>query len=332
MPVAGAVRILLCAAEVAETDDVRQLLEQAGHQVIPHALASPDPENLADYQLVILEGSGDDGAALRLGQRLRGRLAESFVPVLLIANDHTPSADRQPRQRRRCLSAAAVQSRRIARSGPGLPRIKELHDRVAEKTAEVYRINKRLQQAYHQIDQELELARRLQLSFLPQTFPDVPECRFAVHYWLRGQVGGDCYDVFRLDESHLGLYVADVVGHGVAASLLTIFVKKGLRAKDVFGQQYRLVPPGEVLERLNRELMGQALPESPFITMVYVLLNHRTGELRFARARPSPSALLAVRWRTAIVAGGGQSAWRVRDAFPRRDAAAAAGRQTAAVQ
>src|SRR5205823_6120750 len=78
--------------------------------------------------------------------------------------------------------------------------------------------------------------------------------------------------------------VADAMGHGVPASLLTIFVKMGVRAKEVFGRQYRLVPPDEVLLRLNRELIGQELSECPFITMAYGLFNHREGVLRFARA------------------------------------------------
>jgi len=112
----------------------------------------------------------------------------------------------------------------------------------------------------------------------------VPHVRFAVHYLLCGQVGGDFYDVFRLDENHVGFYVADAMGHGVPASLLTIFVKKGVRAKEVFGQQYRLVPPGEVLQRLNRDLIDQGLSDTPFITMVYALFNHRDGTLRFSRA------------------------------------------------
>src|SRR5262249_21677321 len=143
---------------------------------------------------------------------------------------------------------------------------------------------KRLQQAYAQIDHELELARRLQESFLPQKLPEVPLARFAVHYLLCGQVGGDFYDVFRLDENHVGLYVADAMGHGVPASLLTIFIKKGVRAKEVFGHQYRLVPPGEVLQRLNKDLITQPLPDTPFITMVYVLFNHQDGTLHFSRA------------------------------------------------
>src|SRR6202030_3840730 len=132
---------------------------------------------------------------------------------------------------------------------------------------EVNRINKRLQAAYQQIDMELELARRIQESFLPQTLPDLPEVRFAVHYEPCGRVGGDFYDVFRLDEKHLGFYIADAMGHGVPASLLTIFVKKGVRAKEISGQQYRLVPPGEVLQRLNRDLIQQELSDNPFITM-----------------------------------------------------------------
>src|SRR5262249_53236858 len=129
-----------------------------------------------------------------------------------------------------------------------------------------------------------ELARRIQRSFLPQALPEMPPARFAVSYRPCGRVGGDFYDVFRLDEEHLGFYVADAMGHGVPASLLTIFVKKGVRAKEIFGQQYRLLPPREVQRRRNRELKAQPLSEHPFIRMVYALSNCRDRTLRFARA------------------------------------------------
>ena len=163
-------------------------------------------------------------------------------------------------------------------------RTKEIHERLSEKTAEISRINNRLQAAYQQIDQELELAQRIQGSFLPQTLPQVPHVRFAVHYLPYSRVGGDFYDIFRLDEKHIGFYVADAMGHGVAASLLTIFVKKGVRTKEVSGSQYRLLPPDEVLFKLNRDLIDQQLSEQPFITMVYALFNHVEGTLQFSRA------------------------------------------------
>jgi sigma-B regulation protein RsbU (phosphoserine phosphatase) len=79
------------------------------------------------------------------------------------------------------------------------------------------------------------------------------------------------------------------VGHGVPASLLTIFVKKGICTKEIFGKDYCLVLPGEALRRLNRDLIEQQLSEHPFITMVYGLLNFETLAFSFARAgHPHP--------------------------------------------
>ena len=161
---------------------------------------------------------------------------------------------------------------------------KDAYNRLADECAELRRLNKRLQQLHQQMDYELQLAQRIQASFLPRRLPEVPNTRFAVHYLPLDRVGGDFYDVFRLDENHVGLYVADVMGHGVPASLLTIFVKKGVQTKEVFGHDYRLVPPEEVLGRLNDDLLDQHLSEHPFITMTYALYNHRDGALRFARA------------------------------------------------
>src|SRR5262249_7822380 len=117
------------------------------------------------------------------------------------------------------------------------------------------------------------------------------------------QVGGDFYDVMRLDEHHVGFYVADAMGHGVPASLLTVFLKGAVQTKEVFGSEYRLLPPDEVLFRLNRDLIAQGLAELPFITMLYGLLDCRDGTLRFARAaHPYPVYLTGtggpVEWRS----------------------------------
>src|SRR5207245_6456817 len=140
---------------------------------------------------------------------------------------------------------------------------------VAEKATECALVHQQLQKTYRQLDQDLDLSRRIQQSLLPRTFPDMPPARFAVRYRPCGRVGGDFYDVFRLDEDHVGFYVADVVGHGLPASLLTIFLKKAIRFKEISGQDYRLLFPHEVLECLNRDMIDQAVADNPFITMVY---------------------------------------------------------------
>ncbi len=285
MQTSAATRVLICVGQLATLAELRRLLVAGGYDVGGHLLGTPDPPDLASYQLLVIEGPQGNSDALAFCRRFRAHGDDGFVPILFVTDDHAPSA-------RLASFEAGADTYLLRPFAPGellaqvqaFLRIKELHDRLAQKTAEFHRINKRLQQAYQQIDQELELAQRIQSSFLPQKLPEIPHVRFAVHYLLCGRVGGDFYDVFRLDERHVGLYVADAMGHGVPASLLTIYVKKGVRAKEVFGKDYRLVPPGEVLTRLNKDLIDQKLSESPFITMVYGLLNHQDGTICFARA------------------------------------------------
>jgi len=278
-------RILLCADSAATVDDARAVLEHAGHAVTFHALGGPDPREPDSYLLVVVDGGREIARALDFCRRLRARAGDGLLPVLFIIADPAPG----PRLASLQCGADTYLLRPFApgellAQAQAFLRIRAHQDHLAEKNAEIQRINKRLQTAYQQIDMELELARRIQESFLPQTLPEVPHLRFAVKYRPCERVGGDFYDVFRLDENHLGFYVADAMGHGVPASLMTIFVKKGVRAKEIFAQQYRLVPPAEVLQRLNRDLMEQQLSETPFITMVYVLFNFQDGTFRFARS------------------------------------------------
>jgi sigma-B regulation protein RsbU (phosphoserine phosphatase) len=283
-------RILLCAEAPGALEDLRRLLEEAGHAVGTHIPCSADPGDLTTYRLIVLEGSQQKTEALQFCRRLRLRQADWFMPILFVTQDHSPTArlDSFEAGVDTYLLRPFTRGELLAQV-QALLRIKEMHDHLLEKTAEVHQINRRLEAAHKMIDQELDLARRIQQSFLPQTLPDLGQVRFAVMYRPCGRVGGDFYDAFRLDEDHVGFYVADAMGHGVPASLLTIFLKRGVRAKEIFGQQFRLVPPDEVLERLNHDLLEQHLAENPFITMVYGLYHYRQKQLLLSRAgHPHP--------------------------------------------
>jgi len=283
-------QILLCADAATEVGDVRRVLQQALYGVDTHILGTCDPHDIPGYHAVILDATRNAVECRAFYQRLRAQIGDGFLPTLFITADPTPAARLASLE---CGADAYLlrpfDPAELLAQVRALLRNKHRHDRLTEKTTEFHRINKRLQQAYQQIDEELELARRIQQSFLPQSLPEVPQARFAVHYQPCGRVGGDFYDIFRLDEKHLGFYVADAMGHGVPASLLTVFVKTGVRAKEIIGKQYRLVPPDEVLGRLNRDLIQQQLSGAPFITMVYALFNFRERTLRFSRSgHPHP--------------------------------------------
>jgi len=134
------------------------------------------------------------------------------------------------------------------------------------------------------LDEEMRLAARIQADFLPRPLPTINGCRFDVLFRPASYVSGDIYEATRLDESHIGFYVADAVGHGMPAALLTIFIKRTLKTKEIGEHSYRIVPPHEALDHLNQEMIAQELSQSQFATMVYGVLDTRTFELQYARA------------------------------------------------
>ena len=151
-----------------------------------------------------------------------------------------------------------------------------------------------LQQQVQRYDQESAMAARLQRDFLPRSMPEVGGLRFAAYYQPAETVSGDVYDVFRLDEDHVGLYVADAVGHGVAAGLLSMFVKRAMVVKRIQGKNYEIVSPAETISLLNDELAQQELPSCNFVSACYAVADARTGEVELARGgHPAPALIRA---------------------------------------
>lgn len=146
----------------------------------------------------------------------------------------------------------------------------------------------------HRVDEELRLAARLQQDFLPKEMPAVGAVRFHRLYRPAGYVSGDLYDVMRLDEKRVGFYMADAVGHGVPAALLTMFIKQALVTKEILSPGYRLVPPAESLARLNQTLVNQNLAHATFATALYGVIDVETLVVEIARAgHPAPMLLRA---------------------------------------
>jgi sigma-B regulation protein RsbU (phosphoserine phosphatase) len=144
------------------------------------------------------------------------------------------------------------------------------------------------------LDDELRLAARLQQDFLPKSLPQVGPVRFHALFRPAGYVSGDLYDVMRLDEKHVGFYMADAVGHGMPAALLTMFIKNALVTKEIVANGYRLLTPSQTMAKLNDALVGQNLSSASFATALYGLINTETGNVSFARGgHPNPIVLRA---------------------------------------
>ncbi|GAG04434.1 unnamed protein product, partial [marine sediment metagenome] len=132
--------------------------------------------------------------------------------------------------------------------------------------------------------EQLRLAGLVQQDFLPTQLPNTNEVRWATVFLPAEWVSGDIYNVVRIDEQHIGFYVADVVGHGTPAALLTIFVKQALVMRETINNNYHIYSPAEVMKNLNVRMAAQKLSGYQFATCCYCLLDIKTLQLTFARA------------------------------------------------
>jgi sigma-B regulation protein RsbU (phosphoserine phosphatase) len=156
-------------------------------------------------------------------------------------------------------------------------------------------INLKLVQAH--LQQDIEEARRIQLSLLPHEAPSFHGFEIATHSVAAEEVGGDLYDFMTLGETTLGVAIGDSCGHGLPAALMARDVVTGLRvALDV---RYRMT---RGIERVNQVVARSALA-SRFISLLYVEFEP-TGNLVYCNAG-HPPALLSRRGRLSRLRIGG---------------------------
>jgi serine phosphatase RsbU (regulator of sigma subunit) len=134
------------------------------------------------------------------------------------------------------------------------------------------------------LTEQLRLAGLVQQDFLPTQLPNTEKIKWASVFLPAEWVSGDIYNAVRIDEKHIGFYVADVVGHGMPAALLTIFLKQALVMRTTVDNTYHIYSPAEVMQNLNKRMATQKLSGYQFATCCYCLLNTETLEMTFARA------------------------------------------------
>jgi len=132
------------------------------------------------------------------------------------------------------------------------------------------------------LEQELDIARDVQNSFLPRTVPRVAGVDVAAMCLAAYEVGGDYYDFILLDDHRLAIAIGDVSGKGIQAAFYMTLVKGAVQA---LAREYDR--PTEVLQRLNDQFYENA-PAGTFITMIYGVLDLKQQTFTFARAGHNP--------------------------------------------
>jgi phosphoserine phosphatase RsbU/P len=148
--------------------------------------------------------------------------------------------------------------------------LREAHAQIAQQLVE--------------INTELEMARQIQLSILPSSTPKIGGMEIVARYIPMTSVAGDFYDFIVVDETHIGILIADVSGHGLPAALIASMLQVALTA-----QVQNAANPGKVLSGLNHALCGKF--QHNFVTAAYVYVDLEKNTMDYGGAGHPPLLL-----------------------------------------
>jgi sigma-B regulation protein RsbU (phosphoserine phosphatase) len=190
------------------------------------------------------------------------------------------------------LSKDALDTASLLRTITSVLQRRQLETQLALSTAELRDRNAQLQA-------DLNLAREIQLSMLPHEYPRFPRSalpgnsaiRFCHRYEPADSIGGDFFDILHLTDLTAGVFICDVMGHGVRAALITAVLRGLVEELKSSGAD-----PGRFFTQLNRALLS-ILKRSRFplfASAYYIVLDIQNAEIRYTTAgHPAPLLLPA---------------------------------------
>jgi sigma-B regulation protein RsbU (phosphoserine phosphatase) len=171
---------------------------------------------------------------------------------------------------------------------------KRADEQIRQATAELGRSREALRKKNEEMEEDLKMAREIQQTMLPQKYPSFPRgvpaarsrFRFSHRYLPTGAVGGDYFNVLALSDHEAGVFICDVMGHGVRSALIAAMVWALVEELKPLGTD-----PGKLLSHLNRDLCAilKHTGSPTLTTAFYMVADAATGRLRYASAgHPKP--------------------------------------------
>ncbi len=170
--------------------------------------------------------------------------------------------------------------------------MKDLHDAFEHMQTDLKKYIKNLKEttsAKEKIESELRIAREIQMGMIPKIFPpfpDIPEIDLYAMLEPAKEVGGDLYDFFMIDDTHLCYAIGDVSGKGVPASLFMAVTRTLLRSTAPNQRSTKAI-----VNNLNNSL-AVGNDSSMFVTFFIGIINLKTGEMNYTNAGHNPPVII----------------------------------------
>ena len=229
-------------------------------------------------------------------QQIRAEEATQFIPVVMV------TALSEKEDRIRAIEAGGddfiskpFDSYEVLARVRSLVRIKRYHDALEQANRELKIHNERM-------DKELQMASEIQDSLMPQGITDLLGFRIVSHYTPAVVVGGDFFDLWEVERGRLGVFISDVMGHGVSAAFITVFIKTIV--EEMITQTD---DPGRLLKELNTRFNKMISSQQYMFATAFCAVIDRSNEtLHYANAG-HPFPFLVQRQRNVCKPIGDQS-------------------------
>jgi serine phosphatase RsbU (regulator of sigma subunit) len=149
------------------------------------------------------------------------------------------------------------------------------------------------------MEQELEVARSIQASLIPDGAPDIPGSSVASYWQAARQVSGDFYDFMQLADGRWAMAIADVADKGVPAALFMALSRTILRTV-AFNRR----DPAEVLQRTNQLIYGDTSSDL-FVTVFYAVWDHDSNKMTYASGGHNPPVLVRRNGKVSLLSSDG---------------------------
>jgi sigma-B regulation protein RsbU (phosphoserine phosphatase) len=145
---------------------------------------------------------------------------------------------------------------------------------VERRTSEVQKVNAK-------IIEDLEYARKIQESMLPPKELNIYGTQFISEYIPCERLSGDFYGIYVVDEENLGMYIADVAGHGVSAAMMTVVADRIIKPTGAQERAVNALAPHKTLEHFYREFNRSEFPIEMHVVMFHAIFNTRSRVLSY---------------------------------------------------
>lgn len=152
--------------------------------------------------------------------------------------------------------------------------IKNIENVIKRKTQEVSSINDRFLV-------ELEYARSIQQSLLPQRKLLIKNTHFVSEYFPCEKLSGDFFDIYKIDDENIGMYILDVSGHGISAALMTMFCNNYIRSTEKLIMRFRGLKPHKNLGHFFEEFNKMNFPDEMHMVVFFASYNMTTKVLTY---------------------------------------------------